>query len=141
MEETKKYIQAFLSQNKIEVIPSKLSLFDDFIANEENIKNAATALQKEEAAQLVGEAYAVRALAYFDLVKFFARHDMSLLQHKELWVDWTTLVSTSGFMKNQFFRFSYCNVCLSFHCFSRQVNTHRSLKLFIPLLVPSCAVE
>lgn len=43
------------------------------IANEENIKNAATALQKEEAAQLVGEAYAVRALAYFDLVKFFAR--------------------------------------------------------------------
>jgi hypothetical protein len=43
------------------------------IANEENINKAASALQKEEAAQLVGEAYAVRALAYFDLVKFFAR--------------------------------------------------------------------
>ena len=39
MEETKKYIQAFLSQNKIEVPPSKLSLFDDFIANEENINS------------------------------------------------------------------------------------------------------
>ena len=36
MEETKKYIQAFLSQNKIEVPPSKLSLFDDFISKEEN---------------------------------------------------------------------------------------------------------
>jgi len=43
------------------------------IANEENINKAASTLQKEEAAQLVGEAYAVRALAYFDLVKFFAR--------------------------------------------------------------------
>ena len=39
MEETKKYIQAFLSQNKIEVTSSKLSLFDDFIANEENINS------------------------------------------------------------------------------------------------------
>ncbi len=39
MEETKKYIQAFLSQNKIEVPPSKLSLFEDFIANEENINS------------------------------------------------------------------------------------------------------
>ena len=39
MEETKKYIQAFLSQNKIEVPSSKLSLFDDFIANEENINS------------------------------------------------------------------------------------------------------
>lgn len=39
MEDTKKYIQAFLSQNKIEVPPSKLSLFDDFIANEENINS------------------------------------------------------------------------------------------------------
>ena len=37
MEDTKKYIQALLSQNKIEVLPSKLSLFDDFIANETNI--------------------------------------------------------------------------------------------------------
>jgi serine/threonine protein phosphatase PrpC len=37
MEETKKYIQAFLSQNKIEVSPKKMSLFDDFISNVENI--------------------------------------------------------------------------------------------------------
>ena len=39
MEETKKYIQAFLSQNKIEVPPNKLSLFDEFIANETNINS------------------------------------------------------------------------------------------------------
>lgn len=39
MEETKKYIQAFLSQNKIDVPTSKLSLFDDFISNETNIKS------------------------------------------------------------------------------------------------------
>ena len=39
MEYVKKYIQAFLSQHKIEVPPSKLSLFDDFIANEENINS------------------------------------------------------------------------------------------------------
>jgi hypothetical protein len=39
MEDAKKYIQAFLSQHKIEVLPSKLSLFDDFIANEENINS------------------------------------------------------------------------------------------------------
>jgi len=39
MEETKKYIQALLTQNKIEVTSSKLSLFDDFIANEENINS------------------------------------------------------------------------------------------------------
>ena len=39
MEDVKKYIQAFLSQHKIEVPPSKLSLFDDFIANEENINS------------------------------------------------------------------------------------------------------
>ena len=39
MEDTKKYIQAFLSQNKIEVPPSKLLLFEDFIANEMNINS------------------------------------------------------------------------------------------------------
>jgi serine/threonine protein phosphatase PrpC len=39
MEETKKYIQAFLSQNKIEVATSKLSLFDDFISNKTNINS------------------------------------------------------------------------------------------------------
>lgn len=43
------------------------------IANESNIKKVATTIEQEEAAQLVGEAYAVRALVYFDLVKFFAR--------------------------------------------------------------------
>lgn len=39
MEETKKYIQAFLSQHKIEISSSKLLLFDDFISNEENINS------------------------------------------------------------------------------------------------------
>lgn len=39
MEETKKYIQAFLSQNKIEIATSKTSLFDDFVANETNINS------------------------------------------------------------------------------------------------------
>lgn len=39
MEDTKKYIQAFLSQNKIEVASNKLSLFEDFIANEMNINS------------------------------------------------------------------------------------------------------
>ena len=39
MEDAKKYIQAYLSQNKIEVAPSKFSLFNDFIANEENINS------------------------------------------------------------------------------------------------------
>jgi serine/threonine protein phosphatase PrpC len=37
MEETKKYIQAFLLQNKIDISIGKMSLFDDFIANEKNI--------------------------------------------------------------------------------------------------------
>lgn len=39
MVETKKYIQAFLSQHKIEISSSKLLLFDDFISNEENINS------------------------------------------------------------------------------------------------------
>lgn len=39
MEETKKYIQAFLSQNKIQIPTAKQSLFEDFIANEENINS------------------------------------------------------------------------------------------------------
>lgn len=43
------------------------------IANEENIKKIATSLEQAEAAQLVGEAYAIRALVYFDLAKFFGR--------------------------------------------------------------------
>ena len=37
MEESKKYIQALLFQNKIEIPSSKLTLFDDFISNETNI--------------------------------------------------------------------------------------------------------
>lgn len=43
------------------------------IANEENIKKVATPLEQDEVLQLVGEAYAVRALVYFDLAKFFGR--------------------------------------------------------------------
>ncbi len=43
------------------------------IANEEKLKAIVTPLEQEEFGQLIGEAYAVRALAYFDLVKFFAR--------------------------------------------------------------------
>ena len=39
MVETKKYIQAFLSQNKIEVPKSKSSLFDEFIAIETNVNS------------------------------------------------------------------------------------------------------
>lgn len=39
MEETKKYIQAFLSQNKMEVSQSKLYLLDDFIKDENNINS------------------------------------------------------------------------------------------------------
>ncbi len=43
------------------------------IANEDNIKKIGTTFEQEEIAQLIGEAYAIRALAYFDLVRFFAR--------------------------------------------------------------------
>ncbi|MFN5022079.1 MAG: RagB/SusD family nutrient uptake outer membrane protein, partial [bacterium] len=43
------------------------------IANEEKLKAIITPLQQEEFGQLIGEAYAVRALAYFDLAKFFSR--------------------------------------------------------------------
>ena len=43
------------------------------IANEEKIKSVAVPTEMAEVAQLVGEAYAVRALAYFDLAKFFSR--------------------------------------------------------------------
>lgn len=47
MEETKKYIQAFLSQNKVDVPTSKLSLFDDFISNETNI-NSVKVIQENQ---------------------------------------------------------------------------------------------
>jgi hypothetical protein len=43
------------------------------VANEEKLRAVVTPLQQEEFGQLIGEAYAVRALAYFDLMKFFAR--------------------------------------------------------------------
>ena len=39
MEESKKYIQALLFQNKIEIPSSKLTLFDDFISNEMNLNS------------------------------------------------------------------------------------------------------
>jgi len=39
MEETKNYIQALLSQNKIEITANKLPLFDDFATNENNINS------------------------------------------------------------------------------------------------------
>jgi serine/threonine protein phosphatase PrpC len=39
MEESKKYIQSLLFQNKIEIPSSKLTLFDDFITNETNINS------------------------------------------------------------------------------------------------------
>ncbi|MFM7510823.1 MAG: RagB/SusD family nutrient uptake outer membrane protein [Bacteroidota bacterium] len=43
------------------------------IANESKLQSIATSLETAEVKQLVGEAYAVRAMAYFDLAKFFAR--------------------------------------------------------------------
>jgi hypothetical protein len=39
MEEAKKYIQALLTQNKIEVTPNKMSLFDLFVSKNENIES------------------------------------------------------------------------------------------------------
>jgi len=43
------------------------------IANEENLKKIITPLEQAELSQMIGEAYAIRALGYFDLAKFFAR--------------------------------------------------------------------
>ncbi len=48
MDETKKYIQAFLSQNKIEVSAKKHSLFDDFVSNEECIKAVETIQENQK---------------------------------------------------------------------------------------------
>lgn len=39
MEETKRYLRAFLTQNKIEIPSGKLSLFDEFISNEKNVNS------------------------------------------------------------------------------------------------------
>ena len=43
------------------------------IANEAKLQSIATSLETAEVKQLIGEAYAVRAMAYFDLAKFFSR--------------------------------------------------------------------
>ena len=43
------------------------------IANEEKLSNLVAPLELPELKQLIGEAYAVRALVYFDLAKFFCR--------------------------------------------------------------------
>ena len=43
------------------------------IANESKVMAIVTPLEQEELKQLIGEAYSVRALAYFDLAKFFSR--------------------------------------------------------------------
>lgn len=43
------------------------------ISNEEKLRGIVAPLELPELSQLVGEAYAVRALAYFDLAKFFSR--------------------------------------------------------------------
>jgi hypothetical protein len=37
MEETKRYLQSFLSQHKIDISSGKLALFNEFIANEKNV--------------------------------------------------------------------------------------------------------
>jgi len=37
MEETKRYLQSFLSQHKIDISAGKLALFNEFIANEKNV--------------------------------------------------------------------------------------------------------
>lgn len=47
MEETKRYIQSFLSQKKIDVSLSKTALFDEFIANEKNV-NAVKIIQENQ---------------------------------------------------------------------------------------------
>lgn len=46
---------------------------NNIIANENKVKALVTASELPELSQLIGEAYAVRALAYFDLAKFFTR--------------------------------------------------------------------
>ena len=43
------------------------------IANEAKLQSIATTLENAEVKQLIGEAYAVRAMVYFDLAKFFSR--------------------------------------------------------------------
>ena len=47
MEETKRYIQSFLSQNKIDISLDKAALFEAFIANEKNA-NAVKIIQENQ---------------------------------------------------------------------------------------------
>lgn len=65
------------TQNEIRLIWDQLyrviGAANAVIANEENIKKLATSVTQIECSQLVGEAYAIRAMAYFDLAKFFSR--------------------------------------------------------------------
>jgi hypothetical protein len=46
---------------------------NNIIANENKVKALVTPSEQAELSQVVGEAYALRALAYFDLAKFFSR--------------------------------------------------------------------
>lgn len=46
---------------------------NNIIANENKVKALVTPSEQTELSQVIGEAYAVRALAYFDLAKFFSR--------------------------------------------------------------------
>ncbi|WP_289665244.1 PP2C family serine/threonine-protein phosphatase [Flavobacterium panacagri] len=48
MEETKRYLQSFLFQNKIDIPRSKQSLFEDFIANETNITAVKIIKEKQQ---------------------------------------------------------------------------------------------
>jgi serine/threonine protein phosphatase PrpC len=47
MEDTKRYIQSFLSQKKIDISLGKTALFDEFIANEKNV-NAVKIIQENQ---------------------------------------------------------------------------------------------
>nr|WP_294931875.1 PP2C family serine/threonine-protein phosphatase [uncultured Flavobacterium sp.] len=47
MEETKRYLQSFLSQHKIDIPLGKAALFDEFIANEKNV-NAVKIIQEHQ---------------------------------------------------------------------------------------------
>lgn len=47
MEDTKRYIQSFLSQKKIDISSGKTALFDEFIANEKNV-NAVKIIQENQ---------------------------------------------------------------------------------------------
>jgi serine/threonine protein phosphatase PrpC len=48
MEETKRYLQSFLSQNKVDIPESKQHLFEDFIRNESNINAVKLIKEKQQ---------------------------------------------------------------------------------------------